>query len=87
MQTIQIPPDLVMAFTNVILAIAAIIAICIAIRQNVIHKKTNNPYCNINCVDCAQKFPIKHYVIYQERYGRVGGTFSTFYLILAAENI
>ena len=59
MQTIQSTPDLVMAFTNVILAIAAIIAICIAIRQNIIHKKTNNPYCNINCVDCAQNITIR----------------------------
>ena len=59
MQTIQIIPDLVMAFTNVILAITAIIAIYIAIRQNIIHKKTNNPYCNINCVDCAQNITIR----------------------------
>ena len=59
MQKIQITPDLVMAFTNVILAIAAIIAIYIAVRQNMIHKKTNDPYCNINCVDCAQNITIR----------------------------
>ena len=59
MQTMQIISNLMMGLANLILETTAIIAICIAIKQNKIHKETNKPYCNINCVDCAQNITIR----------------------------
>ena len=58
-ENIKLVIDALETAASVVLAITAIIALRIAVKQNKINKKSHRPYCDIYCIDCNKDITIK----------------------------